>query len=290
MLVAAGAGCGGDDGPPRPDLVFVSARDGDYALYAMDADGSRETRLSEKPENPTSPREVDFQLDPAWSRDGRLLAFSSRREGTLDLYVASADGTGARRVTSTRDEDRHPSFDPDGERLVFQRGRGSLFAVDLEGGQARRVTDDLAEEAEPAWSPDGRWIAYVRREPGTSVREVWLVRPDGSDRRRVTRMRSVIYEPAWSPDGSRLAFAAETRARVIEIFEIHRDGTGLRRVTTSNEHAVEPSYAPDGSTVAFARGGSIVVRGADGDEDALTSASSNDSSPVWNPIPASADD
>ena len=284
LVALVAAGCGGDDGPPRPDLALVSSRDGDYAIYVLDADGSRQTRLTEERGNPDTRPGVDFQLDPAWSQDGRRIAFASRRAGSLDVYVMDADGSGTRRLTSTRDEDRHPSISPDGRRIVFQRGLGKLFVAALDGERATRVTDDLAEESEPAWSPDGQWIAYVRRAPGTSIREIWLVRPDGSGRRRLTNRRSTIYEPAWSPDAGRLAFSGEDAARILQIFEVRADGTGVRRVTESTEDAVEPAYAPDGTRIAFARGGAIVVVGADGEEQVLTSSSSNDSSPVWNPI------
>ena len=285
LVALVAAGCGGENGPPRPDLALVSSRDGDYAIYVLDADGSRQTRLTEEGGNPETRTGVDFQLDPAWSRDGRRIAFVSRRSGSLDVYVMNADGSDTRRLTSTRDEDRHPSFAPDGRQIAFQRGLGELFVAGLDGERARRVTDDLAEESEPAWSPDGQWIAYVRRAPGTSIREIWLVRPDGSGRRQLTKRRSTIYEPAWSPDGTRIAFASESPGRILEIFEIRVDGTRLRKVTDSMEDTVEPAFAPDGTRIAFARGGAIVIVDADGEEQVLTSSSSNDSSPVWNPVP-----
>ena len=92
-----------------------------------------------------------------------------------------ADGSDTRRLTSTKDDDSQPTWSPDGKRIVFARGAsGRLFVMNADGSGARRVTDELAEETEPAWSPDGRWIAYVQKDPGSSIRELWLVRPDGS--------------------------------------------------------------------------------------------------------------
>lgn len=284
-LSLALSGCG-NDAPPRPDLVFVSTRDGDYALFAMDADGSRETRLTPA-RGSDEERALYFQIEPAWSPDGRTIAFASRRGVSFDLYAMRADGTGTRRLTSTKENDGHPSWSPDGRRIAFQRGDPShLYLMEADGSGQRRLTDDVAPEAQPAWSPDGRWIAYVRRTPGTSIRELWLVRPDGSGRRRLTRLGAVVDGPAWSPDGRTIAFASNVRASRFDVYVIGVDGKGLRRLTASSEGAFEPAWSPDGRLLAFSQDGAIVVRPLVGGETSrLTDPDDNDSSPVWNPIP-----
>lgn len=289
-LAAAGAvllaGCGGD-GPPRPDLVFVSTRDGDYALYAMNADGSRQTRISDEQADTSTTGAVFFQVEPAFSPDGRLVAYSGRRAGSFDLYLVGVDGTGDRRVTTTPDDDRRPTFSPDGGSLAFSRGDSAdLWVVRVDGSGARRVTRDAAEETEPAWSPDGSLIAFVRRSPGSDVREIWVVRPDGTGLRRVTSLGAGSYTPAWSPDGRRIAFTSNARDSHFEIYVVGADGRGLRRVTRSADDAFDPAWSRDGRSLAFSRGGAIVVASVDGsEEDVLTDGGSNDSSPVWNPRP-----
>lgn len=277
------AACGGD-GDPRPDLIFVSTRDGDYAIYAMDADGSREQRLS--PAQEASSATLYFQTEPAYSPDGARIAFASRRGESFDIFVMNADGTGTTQLTSAPANDGHPTWSPDGERVAFNRGDpGHLFVMNADGSGQRRITDDDAPEAQPAWSPDGAWIAYVRKTPGTAISELWVVRPDGSDRRRVTTLDAAVDGPAWSPDGTRLAFASNDEDDRFEIYVIGADGSGLRRLTTSTEAAFEPAWAPDGASIAFSQDGSIAVLALDGDEpDALTDPADNDSSPAWNPV------
>ena len=116
LLVAVGtavvlSACGGG-GDPRPDLLFVSTRDGDYAIYAMNVDGGRQKRLTRTEVDTSSPAGLFFQIDPAWSPDGAKIAFASRREGSSDIYVMRADGTGSRAVTRTKDWESAPDWGP----------------------------------------------------------------------------------------------------------------------------------------------------------------------------------
>ena len=117
VTVIAGAGCGGSE-EARPDLAFVSTRDGDYAIFEMNADGGAQHRLTPREVDASSPARLFFQIEPAWSPDGSRIAFSSRRSGTFDLYVMNADGTGTERLTSDGEERLPPD-------LVSQRYRAS---------------------------------------------------------------------------------------------------------------------------------------------------------------------
>ena len=277
----------GDDGDPRPDLVFVSTRDGDYALYAMNADSGRQKRLSSEEADTSSTGAIFFQVEPSFSPDGRRVAYAGRRAGSFDIYVTNLDGTGVRRLTTSGTDERAPSFSPDGERLVYASVQSpDLYVASADGSSVRRVTRDAEEETEPAWSPDGRWIAYVRRTPGSDIREIWVVRPDGTDRRRVTSLSAASYTPAWSPDGERIAFTSNARDSLFEIYSVGIDGSGLRRITLSDEDAFDPAWSLDGGSIAFSRGGAIVLADlGDGGDERLTDGANNDSSPVWNPRP-----
>jgi Tol biopolymer transport system component len=286
-LLAAG-GCGGS-GSPGDDIVFVSSRDGDYAIFGMRADGSDQGRLTDERGDTSSPAGTTFQVDPEFSPDGSRIAFASARSGSLDVYVMDADGSNTRRLTTTRGNQSQPTWSPDGSQIAYQSDQDGdhLYVMDADGRGARRVTDDLAPEIEPAWSPDGSWIAYSRRLPGTEIREVWLVHPDGTGRRRLTGPGAAAYGPAWSPDGKTIAFATRRATGHFEIHTIGADGSGLRRVTFSTEDAFEPAWSPDGRTIAFSREGSIVTIDPTGAQvTTLTDPDDNDSSPDWNPRPA----
>jgi Tol biopolymer transport system component len=266
---------------------MVSTRDGDYALFGMNADGSDQGRLTKDEHgDPSTPSGVAFQIDPAFSPDGSRIAFASARAGTLDIYVMNADGSDTRRLTSTPANDGQPTWSPDGQQIAFQRDDGDhIYVMRSDGTGARRLTDELAPETEPAWSPDGAWIAYSRRAPGTDIRELWLVRPNGRGRHQLTRLESTAYTPAWSPDGRTIAFAARHNNIRFAISTIGVDGKGQRLVSYSSEDAFEPAWSPDGKTIAFSRGGSIVMSDPEGKQTVVTDPDGNDSSPEWNPEP-----
>jgi TolB protein len=289
-FVLVSGGCGGSEEPGR-DLLFVSSRSGDYALYTMRADGGRQARLTEEEGDPGTPSGLFFQVEPAWSSDGATIAFASKREGTFDLYTASADGTGTRRVTSTDEDDGNPTWSPDGRTIAFDRGAaGDIYVVNADGTGVDAIADELAAETQPAWSPDGRWIAFVKRTPGTPIQELWLMRPDGSGQRRLTDFRRVVGDPAWSPDSKRIAFSGALDGEVFDIYSVDAAGNALERHTQSPNDAIEPSWSPDGQMIAFTREGAIVVIDGQGTVTEITDPDSNDSSPAWNPLPPAEDE
>ena len=283
IVASLSAGCGGGAKGPV-EIAFVSTRDGDYAVFGMRAGGKGEHRLTKKKGDPATAEGLFFQVGPAWSPDGRLIAFSSRREGKGHIYVMNADGTGTRRITSGRQDDLDPSWSPDGRRIVFAR-EGALFVVSARGGKATRLGRDPGNATDPAWSPDGTLIAHSYRQPGSAIREMWLIRPDGTGRRQLTTLKAVSVAPAWSPDGSRIAFATDADGSY-DISTIGVDGKVPRNETTGPADDFEPAWSPDGRTIVFSRDGVLFTLGPEGAEHKLSSGK-NDSSPAWRPrVPA----
>jgi TolB protein len=284
-IVLALVGCGGEE-TARPDIAFVSSRDGDYAIFTMAADGGGERRLTDPEGDATGQDDLFFQVDPAWSPDGTRLAFASGRSGSSDIYVMSSDGTGTTRLTSGEKNDTHPTWSSSGEIVAFARD-GDIYVVNMDGSGLRRISDVTAEESDPAWSPDGGWIAYVRRTPGTPVRNLWVMRPDGSERRALTRQNGRSFTPAWSPDSDRVAFTTNAEGDLYELYTVGIDGKGLRRVAPTTGDNFEPSWSPDGSEIAYQEAGAIFsIELGGGEVRKLTDNENNDSSPAWNPRPA----
>jgi TolB protein len=129
-------------------VVFVSDRGGIPKLYMMNADGTNVITL-DLPDK-------GYLIDPAWSPNGQLLAFSWRRpSGNYDLYVM--EPTSQQIVELTRDEGRNerPSWAPDGRHLVFESTRAGarqIWTMLADGSQAHQLTTDGHNES-PNWSP-----------------------------------------------------------------------------------------------------------------------------------------
>jgi Tol biopolymer transport system component len=280
------AGCGGSSsarkGPAA--LLYVSTEDDDYAIFGADADGKHGYRLSKEKGDASTPEGLFFQTSPAWSPDGKLIAFVSRRDGHGHVYVMNADGTGTRQVTTGPKEDDHPSWSPDGKRIVFGR-EGALFVVPAAGGTVKRVGKGLGNAADPAWSPDGTHIAYDYRMPGFAIREIWLMNADGTGIRKLTNLEAKSALPAWSPDGSRIAFESDAAApgKPANIFVVEVANGESEHLSESDIDEIQPTWAPDGITVTFSRDGSLW--NAKISKETKLTEGPNDSAPAWNPRP-----
>ena len=167
--------------PDGTRLAFTSAREGNYDVFVVNADGSGLRRLTSDPLPATY-----ADRTPAWSPDGARLAFASDRDGGTQIWTMRADGTDPRQVTSgATSRGYEPSWSPDGARLVFRRVRnvGAGAATDLAIVRADGtglVDLPLAgTETSPAWSPDGTRIAFASNLPATDTR-LYTIRPDGT--------------------------------------------------------------------------------------------------------------
>jgi TolB protein len=274
------AGCGSSK-HGRAELAFVSTRDGDYALFAVDPKG-REWRIAHEQGDPATPAGLYFELEPAWSPDGASIAFTSKRDRYSHVFLMRADGTGVRRLTSGSHDDSNPAWSPDGREIAVGRG-GALFAVSASTGAAHRITGPLPGDAEdPSYSPDGKRIAFDYRRPGFRSREIWIVDADGAHPHPITSLNHTSAAPTWSPDGRRVAFESNARNGTFAIYTVGADGTHLRRDTSSSIDTIDPAWSPDGTSIAFSRDGAIWTIDGAGTEKQLSSGG-NDAGPAWAP-------
>ncbi|MEO7271744.1 MAG: protein kinase [Vicinamibacterales bacterium] len=143
---------------------------------------------------------------PQWSPDGRRVAFTSSRSGTLEIWVADADGENAVQLTAMSAVPGFPTWSPDGATIAFHsnpEGQADLYAIPAAGGKPRNLTSHPAADAFPSFSRDGRWIYFSsNRFGGDPV--IWKVPVGGGAAVQVTAGRGTAASE--SPDGATLFY------------------------------------------------------------------------------------
>jgi TolB protein len=143
---------------------------------------------------------------PAFSPDGRRIAFSMASNGNTDIFIIDADGGAPARLTNTPGVDTSPSFSPDGTRILFESDRSGsqqLYVMSADGSQQQRVSFGGARYGSPAWSPTGELIAFTRIA-GEQL-QIGVSTPEGADERLVTN-GNMDESPSWGPNGQSILF------------------------------------------------------------------------------------
>jgi Tol biopolymer transport system component len=184
---------------------------------------------------------------PAWSPDGRRLAFIRREADVVNsISVVSASGGRVRRLVKTDRPLEWPSWSADGRHVLYSTnlvgdpGQIQMWRVRASGGEPRPLGVGRSADV----SPDGRRIAFI------TGHAVWTMNADGSGRRRVVRHPedSMVWRLAWSPDGRRIAyvFHPERTGTGSQVRIVGRDGRG-RRVVDLPRRIDTPLYVHWGS-------------------------------------------
>jgi Tol biopolymer transport system component len=254
----------------------------------MNADGSGMTRLTNDPGK---------HGHPAWSPDGKRIAFTNEVGGVSDIYTMNADGSGVVRLTRDPFASSDPAWSPAGTRIAFTRAIGGFVSriavMNADGSSVALVSAppaypyDIMDSA-PAWSPDGSKIAFNRSyyddlTPST----IYVMQADGSGAHVLnvqsgpqpgSFMSYAEAAPAWSPDGTRILFWsywASPFAAAPMVPHSASPGYALRKSDGSGDlmllpisvpvtYSNTPDWSPDGNHVVFASGTDIYTANVDG--------------------------
>jgi len=291
-----------------------------YITYGSNRTGSQfSDDVYVSPLDVETPVQLTFRRaddgQPAWSPDGRRVAFKTSQFGSNQLAVINADGTGERLLTRTfRFSEGQPAWSPDGTMLLYRRTpenplvqNADIWVLDIEASAAdpanpmtHQVLTRAGDERYPSYSSDGTQIVFRGDLDATEPsgdEEIYVIDADGTNVRRLTDNADFDSAPVWSPDGTRIAFERAaagtftpgTEAQEKDIYVMNADGSDVRRLTYSPGLDEGPAWSPDGTKIAFssARDGQqeIYVMNADGsDPRRLTSNPARDESPDWQPL------
>ncbi len=191
--------------------------------------------------------EGNTNLGPAWTPDGKRIAFISNREGPLNIFWQLADGSGGlERLTTSEYVNAPNSWSPDGQLLAFIEVNPTsgfdIWVLRLGDRRAQPFLRTPSTESAPRFSPDGRWLAYISDESGRYEVYVqpypgpggkWLISTEGGN------------EPVWNPNGRELFYRSGDRMMAVEITKQPGFSAGKPKVLFEGKYLPTPITFPN---------------------------------------------
>ena len=167
------------------------------SIWTLPAAGGTATRITDI---------FNDARQPAFSPDGKSIAFFAYRDGGYDLWAIAPDGSHQHKLTSGAFDDREPAWSHDGTRVAFSSDRGNplggdynIWTLDVRSGELRQLTKSPADDYMPTWSPDDKEIAFAStRDEGQSA---WVVTDADGAERKAASAAGRVDAPSWGAGG-----------------------------------------------------------------------------------------
>lgn len=213
-----------------------------YRLIVSDSDGQNPTAILESNEP---------IISPAWSPDGRLLAYTSFENRKPIVYVQDLGRATRKAVAQYPGNNSAPAFSPDGKKMAVALSRSGLtqiYLMNVDGTGLQRFTHSYGIDTEPVFSKDGKWIYFTSDRGGNP--QIYRQPIDGQNAQRVTFNSPYAISPDLSADGSRLAYISKVgdkyRVAVMDL------ATSQEFLVTNSDRDESPSFAPNGRFLVYA--------------------------------------
>jgi tricorn protease len=198
-----------------------------------------------------------------FSPDGKWIAFSSDRNGNLDVFIIAAEGGAARQLTAHSSDDVVLGWSPDSRSILFSSNRGEdftpqLYLVGLEGGMPSKAGTDMGVQA--SYSPDGKRLAYNPKSQsywrkyyrGALQSDVVVMDIAAKRSTQLTDFDGHDSWPMWGSDGFVYFVSDREGNGLTNIWRVADSGGKAERVTSFKEGDVRwPAISGDGRTIVF---------------------------------------
>ena len=181
------------------------------------------------------------ERDPAWSPDGKSIAYFSDASGEYQLYIIPQEGIGAKKVIDLGPSPTFfyaPKWSPDSKRILYGDKKINLWYVDVDGGRPVKIDTDNYEDFGPSqhasWSPDGKWVVYLKTLHNF-LHTVYLYSVDTHTSTQITDGMSDVENAVFDRNGKYLYFTASTD---IGPSAAGFDLSSLDRATTNSAYVV----------------------------------------------------
>jgi len=270
----------GEKGVFSTRISYVTKGGGRFTLRVADADGEGGQVALNSPEP---------IISPAWSPDGRELAYVSFESQKAVVYTQEVASGKRHAIANFRGSNSAPAWSPDGQTLALtlsRDGGSQLYLMPRSGGAPKRLTSTTAIDTEPAFSPDGRTIYFVSDRGGSP--QIYRMPAAGGAAERVTFAGSYNISPAISPDGRTLAYVSR-QGNAFKLYTMDLGGSGTPQALTDTTDDESPSFAPNGRLLIYATRAAgrdvLMTTTLDGKIKArLVSTTADVREPVWGPF------
>ncbi len=251
-----------------------------FRLIVADADGENARILVESGEP---------IMSPAWSPDGRKLAYVSFEKKQSEIYVQTLRSGARKRVSSRAGVNGAPAWSPDGRSLALtlskRDGNLDVYTLELASQVLTRLTERPSIDTEPAWSDDGRFIFFTSDRAGAP--QIYRIAARGGRAERISFEGTYNARPRLTPDGKQMAVVHNDRGNYrIALVGVDR---GFTQVLTKGHLDESPSFAPNGETLIYAtregQRGVLATVTVDGRiHQRITSLEGDVREPAWSPF------